>query len=115
VAPAAGPLADQGVELVLVGVPAGAVLTIPEVYEDPHLRARGFWEQVAHPEAGVWDLDGVAWRLRERPAHIRIPAPRFAEHNAYVLHHLAGLTDADLTALTAAGVTGEEPDRSVHA
>ena len=63
-------------EIQAAGVPAGAVLTVPELFVDPHLRARGFWEQIAHPDAGIWDVDGVAWRLHERPAHIRIPAPR---------------------------------------
>jgi crotonobetainyl-CoA:carnitine CoA-transferase CaiB-like acyl-CoA transferase len=101
-------------ELQAAGVPAGAVLTIPEVFLDPHLRARGFWEQVAHPEAGVWDMDGVAWRLRERPAHVRLPAPRFAEHNEYVYRHLLGLSDTQVAELEEAGLIAGEPDLTVH-
>ncbi|MGE0544403.1 MAG: CaiB/BaiF CoA transferase family protein [Dehalococcoidia bacterium] len=101
-------------ELQAAGVPAGAVLTVPEVFVDPHLRARGFWEQIAHPDAGIWDVDGVAWRLRDRPAHIRIPAPRFAEHNDYVYRHLMGLASAEIESLTEAGVIGDQPDTSVH-
>jgi len=101
-------------ELQAAGVPAGAVLTIPEVFVDPHLRARGFWEQIAHPDAGVWDVDGVAWRLRERPAHVRIPAPRFAEHNEYVYRHLLGMSDDEAAALEEAGVIGTEPDLTIH-
>ena len=101
-------------ELQAAGVPAGAVLSIPELFVDPHLRARGFWEQIAHPEAGVWDVDGVAWRLHERPAHVRFPAPRFAEHNDYVYRHLLGLGDAELAEFEAAGVIGAEPDLTVH-
>jgi crotonobetainyl-CoA:carnitine CoA-transferase CaiB-like acyl-CoA transferase len=96
------------------GVPAGAVLSVPQVFDDPHLRARGFWEQVAHPDAGIWDMDGVAWRLRDHPAHIRIPAPRFGEHTAYVLHNLLGLTDTQIAELGRAGLTGDVPDRTVH-
>jgi crotonobetainyl-CoA:carnitine CoA-transferase CaiB-like acyl-CoA transferase len=101
-------------ELQAASVPAGAVLTVPEIFIDPHLRARGFWEQIAHPDAGTWDVDGVAWRLHDRPAHIRIPAPRFAEHNDFVYRILMGLSDAEVESLTEAGVIGDQPDTSVH-
>jgi crotonobetainyl-CoA:carnitine CoA-transferase CaiB-like acyl-CoA transferase len=101
-------------ELQAAGVPGGAVLSVAELFDDPNLRARGFWEQIAHPDAGVWDVDGVAWTLREHPAHVRIPAPGFAEHNDYVLRHLLGLSDAEINALNVEGITGTEPDRGVH-
>jgi crotonobetainyl-CoA:carnitine CoA-transferase CaiB-like acyl-CoA transferase len=101
-------------ELQAAGVPAGAVLSVPELFMGPHLRARGFWEQIAHPDAGVWDVDGVAWRLHERPAHVRFPAPRFAEHNEYVYRHLFGLDEATFDTLRSEGVIGETPDLSIH-
>lgn len=101
-------------ELQAAGVPAGAVLKVPDLFENPQLRARGFWESTAHPDSGVWDIDGVAWRLTEHPAHVRLPAPRFAEHNAYVLHHLLGLADAEVAALEEAGLIGSLPDMGVH-
>lgn len=96
------------------GTPAGAVLTAPELFQDPHLRARGFWEPIAHPEAGDWEVDGVAWRLVEHPAHVRLPAPSFAEHNQYVLRHLLGLDEAEVAALEAADLIGSVPDMAVH-
>ncbi len=39
-------------ELQEAGVPAGPVLTTAEVYADPHLLARGFFEEVVDPDAG---------------------------------------------------------------
>ena len=89
-----------------VGVAAAPVLNAPALFDDPHLRARGFWESVSHPEAGTWDLDGVPWRLSRSPAHIRLPAPRFGEHNEYVLRGLLGLSEGDVRELVEAGIVG---------
>ncbi|MEE8347017.1 MAG: CoA transferase [Dehalococcoidia bacterium] len=97
-----------------VGVPASPVLSAPEVFVDPHLRARGFYESVSHSVAGVWEVEGPHWRMSESPAHVRLPAPAFGEHNAYVLGELLGLTEDEIAALEREGITGTTPDWSVH-
>jgi crotonobetainyl-CoA:carnitine CoA-transferase CaiB-like acyl-CoA transferase len=97
------------------GVPAAPVLRIPALMADAHLRARGFWESVAHADAGTWDMEGPVWRMSETPAHIRLPAPGFGEHNAYVFGELLGLSDADIAELETAGVTTTTPDTALHA
>jgi crotonobetainyl-CoA:carnitine CoA-transferase CaiB-like acyl-CoA transferase len=91
------------------GIAASPVLGVPALFDDPHLRARGFWESVSHPDAGTWDVDGVPWRLSRSPAHIRLPAPRFGEHNDYVLRGLLGLSDEEMRELAGAGVIGGGP------
>jgi crotonobetainyl-CoA:carnitine CoA-transferase CaiB-like acyl-CoA transferase len=96
------------------GVPASPVPSVPEVFAEPHLRARGFYETVSHSVAGVWEVEGPHWRLSESPGHIRLPAPAFGEHNRYVLGELLGLSEEEMAALEAEGVTGAAPDRSVH-
>ncbi len=96
------------------GVPASPVLTVPEVFADPHLRARGFYESVSHSVAGTWEMEGPHWRMSESPGHIRLPAPAFGEHNRYVLGELLGLSEEEIAALEREGVTGTAPDRSVH-
>jgi crotonobetainyl-CoA:carnitine CoA-transferase CaiB-like acyl-CoA transferase len=97
-----------------VGVPCGPVLSVPELMENPHLRARGFFERVTHPDAGTWDMEGPAYRLSRTPAHIRINGPCFGEHNTYVLGALLGLPDDERSALADAGVTAEQPNMAVH-
>ena len=97
------------------GVAAAPVLGVPALFDDPHLRARDFWEPVSHPDAGTWDVDGVPWRMSRSPAHVRLPAPRFAEHNDYVLRGLLGLSEEEIRELAEAGVTGDQPNPSVHA
>jgi crotonobetainyl-CoA:carnitine CoA-transferase CaiB-like acyl-CoA transferase len=96
------------------GIPAAPVLGVPALFDDPHLRARGFWETVSHPDAGTWDMDGVPWRMSRSPAHVRLPAPRFAEHNDYVLRGLLGLSEEEIRELAAAGVIGDRPNPGVH-
>jgi crotonobetainyl-CoA:carnitine CoA-transferase CaiB-like acyl-CoA transferase len=91
------------------GIAVAPVLGVPALFDDPHLRARGFWESVSHPDAGTWDVDGVPWRLSRSPAHIRLPAPRLGEHNDYVLRGLLGLSNEDVRELVETGVVGAGP------
>jgi crotonobetainyl-CoA:carnitine CoA-transferase CaiB-like acyl-CoA transferase len=91
------------------GVAAAPVLGVAALFDDPHLRARGFWESVSHPDAGMSDVDGVPWHLSRSPAHIRLPAPRFGEHNEYVLRSLLGLSEEEIRELVEAGVIGSWP------
>ncbi len=96
------------------GVPSAPVLSVPEVLHDPHLRARGFFERVTHADAGTWDMEGPVYRLSASPAHIRINAPRFGEHNAYVLGHLLGRAYSELQDLERLDVIGTRPNMAVH-
>jgi crotonobetainyl-CoA:carnitine CoA-transferase CaiB-like acyl-CoA transferase len=96
------------------GVPAMPVLTVQDVFADEHLRARGFFEAVSHAVAGEWEVEGPSWRMSETPGHVRLPPPSFGEHNHYVFSELLGLSDGEIEALEAEGVTGTVPDWSVH-
>ncbi len=96
------------------GVPAAPVLSSTELPRDPHLQARGFWEPVSHATAGHSLVEGPAWRVRRVEPHVRIPPPRFGEHNDYVFRTLLGLDDARLVALREAGVIAEEPGFDVR-
>jgi crotonobetainyl-CoA:carnitine CoA-transferase CaiB-like acyl-CoA transferase len=96
------------------GVPAMPVMTIPDVFEDLHLRERGFFETVSHEVAGEWEMEAPPWRMSETPAHVRLPPPTFAEHNRWVLGELLGLSDQEIAAMENEGVTGSTPDWSVH-
>ena len=91
------------------GVTAAPALTIPELIDDPHLAARGFFEEVTHREAGTWTMDGPAWRFDRTPPHVRLPAPCFGEHNDYVLRELLELSEAEVAELERAGVVAQEP------
>jgi crotonobetainyl-CoA:carnitine CoA-transferase CaiB-like acyl-CoA transferase len=97
-----------------VGVPAMPVLSVPEVFADEQLRDREFFEPVSHAIAGVWDIEGTHWRMSETSAHVRLPAPAFAEHNTYVFGELLGLSEEEIAELEAGGITGRSPNQAVH-
>jgi len=108
------PKAEAAAALQAAEVPASPVLSAPDVFEEPHLRARGFYESVSHAVAGVWEVEGPHWRFSESPAHIRLPAPAFGEHNGYVLRELLGLSEEEIAELEGQGVTGSTPNWTVH-
>lgn len=96
------------------GVPAAPVLNYADLYADEHLRARGFFEQVWHRDAGTWDMERPLYRFARRPTRIRMNAPAFAEHNDYVFRDLIGLSAAEVAELEAEGVTARAPDMASH-
>ena len=96
------------------GVPSGAVLTIPELMSDPHLRAREAWVEHTHPWAGTWEMEAPTWILPRTPGHIRLPAPGFGQHNSYVLRDVLHMDEDAISALYADGITADEPDESLH-
>ena len=97
------------------GVPAGAVLTVPEVMADPQLRWRGEWVEHTHPDAGTWEIEAPPWKMPRTPAHVRLPAPGFGQHNSYVLRDVLALPEEQIAELYEKGVTADVPDEGLHA
>ena len=91
------------------GVPAGAVLSAPELLANPHLNERGFFEVVDRPFVGAHPYPGVTIRMSKTPAHIRHPAPTLGQHNRQVLQETLGLSDTDWARLEEAQVIGTAP------
>ncbi len=69
-------------------IAAGAVLNNAEVYDDPHVKARGFLQVVEDPDAGVHTYPGRLWKLRETDMPKRRHSPTLEEHNDYVLREI---------------------------
>jgi len=91
------------------GVAAGPVLSCKGLFEDPHMRARNFYELVTHPEAGTHFYDGFPWKLSETPGYTRRPAPLFGEHNEYVLGEILGMSKEEIARLAEEKVTCTTP------
>lgn len=91
-------------------VPSSPVWKTLEVLRDPHLKARGFYEPLRHPEVGIWMVHGWLWRTSGAGPCVLAPAPDFGQHNAEILGGLLGLSDQEQSALETAGVIAQRPD-----
>ncbi len=85
------------------GTPASAVLDTKDLYDNPHLKARGFIHEVEHPNKGKVRLLG--WPARMSASSVPIKAaPKLGEHSAEVLAEDLGLQQDGIKELMAAGV-----------
>ncbi len=91
------------------GVIAGAVLNPRELFQDPHLRARGFWERVEDPSAGTQEYYGRGYRLSLATIATRNPTPTLGQHNQDILGGLLGMGAEEVEALEQEGVIGTRP------
>jgi crotonobetainyl-CoA:carnitine CoA-transferase CaiB-like acyl-CoA transferase len=88
------------------GVAAFPSLSPQDLAADPHLAARGFLEQLDHPEAGRRMHAGIPWRLAAGPNGVRAPAPLLGQHTDEVLGDVLGLGDEERDRLRADGIIG---------
>jgi crotonobetainyl-CoA:carnitine CoA-transferase CaiB-like acyl-CoA transferase len=88
-------------------VPAGPVLTLPEVMTNQQIRARQMVVDLDHPTQGsLPGMKGLGMPIRfvERPCEFDQPAPLHGAHNAEVYQRLLGLESEALEALRSKGV-----------
>jgi crotonobetainyl-CoA:carnitine CoA-transferase CaiB-like acyl-CoA transferase len=90
-------------ELAEADVPCYPVLSIPEVFRDPHVLHRGMLKEVEHATEGTMKHIGIPVKLSQTPGEIRSHPPRLGEHTEEVLGGL-GLRGAEIGALRAGGV-----------
>ncbi|SFN64067.1 Crotonobetainyl-CoA:carnitine CoA-transferase CaiB [Roseovarius lutimaris] len=84
------------------GLPAGPVLDILQMHDDPQTRARDMIVDVAHPKAGSVETLGHPIKFSDTPASIRRAAPVLGQHSREVLAE-AGYDSAAIDAMIAAG------------
>jgi crotonobetainyl-CoA:carnitine CoA-transferase CaiB-like acyl-CoA transferase len=95
--------------LIGAGVPAATLTNPRQVYAHPHLKARGYLEDVPNEVVGTHPVPGMPFRMSGVDRWIRQGAPLVGEHNDEVLGGLLGLSRQDLDRLAEAGVIGTEP------
>ena len=77
--------------LAKAGVPVSAVWDTRDLFQDPHLQARGFIHTVDHPDHGKVPIMG--WAAQMSDSHVPLKAaPRLGEHTKDVLIKELGLS-----------------------
>ncbi|WP_312806916.1 CaiB/BaiF CoA-transferase family protein [Comamonas sp.] len=85
------------------GVPCGAINSVPDVFEDPQVKARGMLQYVPHP-SGVQVPQVVSpMRFSETPLQQQVAPPLLGQHSRQVLEEL-GYSAERIEGLLASGV-----------
>ena len=91
-------------ELVKLGLPAGPIFSLDQVFRDPHVNETGLVEEIEHPRLGRLRLIANPIRMGALAGHsVRTPPPALGEHSRQVLRDF-GLGEARIDALQSAKV-----------
>lgn len=93
---------EEVIQREMLGYP---VATVGEIFQDPQLQSRKFWQEVHHPELGGSILyPGGFARFSEGPCQIWRRAPLIGEHNEELYCGELGLKKEELARLKREGV-----------
>ncbi len=91
--------------LLAEGIPAGPLLTIKELAEDPHFADhRGMFPYMEQPGVGPFRVTAMPIKFSDTETAIYRPAPSLGEHNDEVYAELLGMTQEEITALKNDGI-----------
>ncbi len=85
-------------------VPASALRSIRELYNDPQLRQRQHFVELSHPKHGTTTVEGSRFKFSRTPARVEGAAPTLGRENSYVLETILGYDQKRITELVAIGV-----------
>lgn len=95
------------------GIAATPVLEASRMFDDPHLRDRGFFRSQRVENGETYEFVGPIWNFEGTPVEFVQPPVALGEHNAYVYKELLGFSDAEYEALVGAGDVGMDYDASI--
>jgi crotonobetainyl-CoA:carnitine CoA-transferase CaiB-like acyl-CoA transferase len=89
-----------------LGVPVGPVNDLAQVFNDPHVLARGMKVTMPYPPAGSGSIDliGNPIKLSESPVDYHRPPPTCGQHTDEVLKELLFMEDKEIAELRAKGI-----------
>ena len=81
-----------------------AVYSVGEVMNVEHLKERGAFVEIEHPEAGKLPYPSAPYRLSESPAGLERPAPLLGQHNQEIYCGRLGYSQEDLARMKETGI-----------
>lgn len=104
----AGNLNATEIEAILHGadVPATRIFTLPDIFKDPHYKARGAIVDMPDEELGHIAAAVPVPRLSRTPGTVRHSGRRIGQDTSRILHDVVGFDDESIRRLQAAGIIG---------
>lgn len=91
---------NEAAELVLAhGIPAGPIMNIKEILDDPHVKEREMFVEMDHPTLGKVTVNGCAIKLMDTKPSVRTPAPQLGQNNRDIFEGVLGMTEEQFNAL----------------
>jgi benzylsuccinate CoA-transferase BbsF subunit len=89
------------------GVQAGVVATSEDLFKDPQLRSRGYYQKMRHPLIGDhWVMQSPAL-FNQTPQQMKRHAPCLGQDNASVCQEILGMEPDEIGALAGMGAFGQ--------
>jgi crotonobetainyl-CoA:carnitine CoA-transferase CaiB-like acyl-CoA transferase len=85
-------------------VPIAPVSTMGDLFNNSHLKVRGFFATIHHSAAGPLQYPGAFYKFSESPWEMRRPAPLLGQHNDEIYCGRLGRSRRELAALKTAQV-----------
>jgi benzylsuccinate CoA-transferase BbsF subunit len=73
---------------------------VDQLWGNPHLRARSFFQPYQDPDGTARELPAVPWRFNGETEARMTAQPLAGQHNPYVFQDLLGLSPDEMQALT---------------
>jgi len=86
------------------GLPAGLILDIKEVFQDPHLSAREMLLEIDHPIAGAIKQLGFPYKFSLTNPRVNSRPPLLGEHNEEVLSGILNYSKEEIDNLKSSKV-----------
>ncbi len=91
------------------GVPAGPILDVIEMHNDPHAQDRQMVPEVDHPVARRVKTLGLPLKFSETPGRVATPSPLFGQHTREVLAEFGyAAEEIDRLVETGAAIAGDD-------
>jgi formyl-CoA transferase len=96
---------DEAVEFILKAkLPVAPIYHLDDTVADPHLHARGMFQEIEHPTAGKYNAITFPFKMSKTQPEIKSPAPVLGQDNKHVICDILGKSEEYFEELKKKGI-----------